>query len=246
MEVIVRLVRSRRAAAGLAGALLLMACGGDGESSAPTTTGPPTTTTTVDQVALDRERANRIVLAAADVPGYTVDPPDTDDSGPDIDEAASACFDNHPLLVRLGEDEDRRGAKSPDFSKGEDQRVGSSATFGETEDEARGAIAALSAPSYAGCFSEASAAGLRANPIFANVAVTTTPLPAVNVGDQDIGYRSLIRTRVGNQNVTFFADFTFTRRGRAVVVLDDFSVGTPFPEAERVRLATALAGRMGA
>ncbi|HWI02472.1 MAG TPA: hypothetical protein VNT52_01355 [Acidimicrobiales bacterium] len=46
--------------------------------------------------------------------------------------------------------------------------------------------------------------------------------------------------------MTLYVDFTLLRVGRAVASLDHYSAPTPFPEAERVRLAQVLAGRMAA
>jgi hypothetical protein len=46
--------------------------------------------------------------------------------------------------------------------------------------------------------------------------------------------------------VTFYVDFSFIRSGRGLSVLTLFNVGAPFPDAERTRLATLIAGRMAA
>ena len=53
-------------AAAMVAAALLGACGDDGESSAPTTI----TTTTLSQEQLDKQKAERAVLSAADVAHY--------------------------------------------------------------------------------------------------------------------------------------------------------------------------------
>ncbi|MCA1708757.1 MAG: hypothetical protein LC808_37950 [Actinobacteria bacterium] len=233
---------ARRLAVGLAAIVLLGACGGGGESSAPTTTAGPTTT--LSQIDLDRAKAKRIVLTAVDVPGFTVDPPDPGDESASFDDAANACGNNNPVLVRLGEDDDPRGARSEDYIKGDDVGVGSSATFAETEEEARSAITALMASSFSGCFSRAVATALRSDPTFTNVTVNTTRLPALTVGDQSFGYRSVARGRVSGTAVVLNIDFTFVRVGRAVAVLGALSVDSPFPDADRVRLATAIADRM--
>ncbi|HEX2047847.1 MAG TPA: hypothetical protein VHF27_08785 [Acidimicrobiales bacterium] len=241
-----RRVRCRKAVAGFATAVLLLtACGGGEDSSSPTTA--PSTTTTIPPAEVDKQKAPRVVLAAADVPGFTQDPPDTDDDGADVEEAANACLNNDPLLVRLGEDDDPRGASSPDFSRGETASVYSAVTFGENDDQARASIAALGAPSFPGCFSDALADALRReDQTFGDVAVNTAPLSAITAGDQSLGYRSTIRARVAGQAVTFYLDFTFIRSGRGLSVLSGFGFGTPFPEADRSRLATAIAGRMAA
>ena len=56
----------------------------------------------------------------------------------------------------------------------------------------------------------------------------------------------MARFRAGGQSPTVYADNTFIRVGRGLSVLETSSVGTAFPEAERTRLATAVAGRMAA
>lgn len=239
-----RMVRCRQVVALCAAAvMLLVACGDDEDSSSPTTA--PATSTTVSQVELDRQKAQRVVLTAADVPGYTQDPERSQNSA-EVEAAVNACVNNNPLLVRLGEDSDSRGAKSPQFSRGDALSVTASATFGETEDEARGAITAFEAPSFNGCFSNAVAAELRRDPAYSNVSVTTARLPALNAGDQSIGYRTTARLRTAGQAVTFYLDYTFVRSGRGVAVLSGNGVNTPVPEADRSRLATTMAGRLAA
>ena len=227
-----------------AAVMLLVACGDDEDSSAPTTA--PTTSTTLSQVEVDRQKGQRVVLTAADVPGFTEDAPDPDDDSEELEAAANACVNNDPLLSRLGEDDDPRGASSPDFSQGERFTVNSGVTFAENDDQARAAMTAVSAPSFTGCFSNALAAELRKDPTFTNVSVTTARLPAINAGDQTVGYRSTARARVANQAVTFYFDFTFIRSGRVLSVISGLGFDTPFPEADRSRLATTIAGRMAA
>ncbi|HEV2760437.1 MAG TPA: hypothetical protein VGV86_12795 [Acidimicrobiales bacterium] len=225
--------------------MLMVGCGDDEESSAPDTTVAPTTT--LSQIQLDDQKAQRVVLTEADLAGYTVDPPDPDDEITPEDLAAlNACGNNDPLFVQLDKDDDPRGATSPSFSKGDTITAGSSVTFGENEDQAKATMTAVSAASFPTCLSRALTAQLRRNPGFTNVTVSTTKLPALTAGDQAIGYRNTARFRAGGTAVTFYADTVFIRSGRAVASVDVSSVGTPFPEAERTRLATTLAGRMAA
>jgi hypothetical protein len=225
----------------VAAALLLVACGDDGESSAPSTT-----TTTISQAELDKQKAPRVVLTAADVPGFTQDPPDADEDDTDIEAAANSCLNNDPLLLLLGEDNDPRGASSPEFSRGDTATVYSAVTFGENDDQARASMTALGAAAFPGCFSNALATVLRQEQGFTNVTVDTARLPPITAGDQSVGYRSTVRARASGQAVTFYLDFTFIRSGRGVSVLSGFGFGTPFPEADRARLATTIAGRMAA
>ena len=240
-------MRGRTAALGLAAVLVLSGCGDDEDSaSSTTTTVAPATTTTLSQVQLDKQKAQRIVLTAADLPGYTQDPPDPSGDSPEFEAAANACVKNNPLIVALGQDTDPRGATSADFSKGETVTVSSSVTFGETEDAARSVMADLNAASFPACFSAAFTTELRKDTTNSNVTVTTTKLPAINVGDQSVAYRTVARFRTQGTNIVLNIDFTFIRVGRAFGSIQDLQATTVFPEAERLRLATALAGRMAA
>jgi hypothetical protein len=241
-------MRAKTAVLGLAAVLLLGGCGDDKDdaSSAPTTTVAPATTTTLSQAQLDKQKAQRVVLTVADLPGYTVDPPDPSADSPEFEAAANACVNNNPVIVSLGTDNDPRGASSPDFSKGDTLTVSSSVTFAETEDQARTALADLNVASFPACLSRAFTAELRKDPAFTNVSVTTTKLPAITAGDQSIGYRVVGKFRTQGTNATVNIDFTFVRVGRAVGNIEDLSVTTAFPAAERLRLATLIAGRMAA
>ena len=233
-------------ALGLATALTMTGCGDDKDSASQTTTTVPATTTTLSQVQLDKKKAQRVVLTASDVPGYTTDVADASDDDPDLDAAGNACTNNNALLKRLGEDNDERGAGSPDFSKGETTTVGSSVTFAETDDQARTAIADLGAASVPTCLSKAFVASFKKDPGFTNVTVTGAKLPALTVADQSIGYRFTIKFRAEGQSLTAYSDVTFIRSGRGVAEFDTNTFSTTFPEAERVRLVTVIAGRMAA
>lgn len=240
-------MRAKTAVLGLVAVMLLAGCGDDEDSSAPATTVAPATTTTLSQAQLDKQKAQRIILTAPDLPGYSQDPPDpSSDNSPEFEAAANACANNNPVIVPLRTENDPRGATSPDFSKGETVTVSSAVSFAETEDQARTALADLNAASFPACFSQATTAELRRDPALTNVSVSTTKLPAITAGDQSIGYRVVARFRTEGTNVTANIDFTFIRVGRAVASLDAFSITTGFPAAERLRLATLLAGRMAA
>jgi len=220
-------------------AMILVACG-DEEPGAPATVAP--TSTTLSQVQLDEQKAQGIVLTAADVPGFTMDAPDPDESG----YLPEACLNGNALLLRIGRDDDPRGALSPDFSDSEDAVVGSAVTFAETDDEARAAFIPLSAASFPTCFAPDFSKELQKQPGFSNVTSTVTRLPALTVGDQSVGYRTTVKTRYTGVAVTIYFDFVFIRSGRALAVLDVTSSATPFSNATRIRLATAVTGRMTA
>jgi len=239
-----------RVAVGLVAVLLLVACGDDdnkASSGQAATTVAPTTSTTLSQAQLDGQRAKRIVLTAADVPGFTEDPPDSGgDNTPESEAAVNACLDNNRAIIQLGADDDPRGAASPDFSKGENLSVSSTVTFADSDEQAHSAIVGLSTAAFPTCFSRAISAEVRKDTTLSNVTVTTTKLAALRVGDESVGLRNVVKFRTGGQSVTVNTDSTFVRVGRALAVLEDSSVTTPFPEPERARLATLIAGRMAA
>jgi hypothetical protein len=243
-------MRAKTSVLGLVAVLLLGGCGDDKddkESSAPATTVAPATTTTLSQAQLDKQKAQRIVLTAPDLPGYAQDPPDpSSQSSPEFEAAANACVNNNPVIVPLRTENDPRGATSPDFSKGDTVTVSSAVTFAETEDQARTAMTDVSAATFPACFSRAFTAEIRRDPTYTNVSVTTTKLPAITAGDQSLGYRAVAKFRTQGTNVTANFDFTFIRVGRAVASIDDYSLTTAFPAAERLRLAQLIAGRMAA
>ena len=237
----------RLTAGGLTVMLLFVGCGDDESAGPAQTTVPPTTSTTLSQIQLDEQKAERIVLTATDLPGFTADPRDADDEdSPEAEAELAACANNDPVFAQMGEESDPRGAFSPEFKKGETVTVSSAVTFADSEDQAQGAITAFSAPSFPACFSRGFAAELRRDGTFTNVTVNTTKLPAMTVGDQSVGLRSVARLRAGGTAITVYADFIRIRSGRALSGIQIFSAPTPFPDAERIRLATAIAGRMAA
>lgn len=243
-------MRTRAATLGLAAALFITGCGDDGngedgESSTQTTIAA-TTSTTLSQAQVDKAKAQRVVLTVADLPGYTMDPPDPTDTST-LGSDAAACINKNAVLARLGDDPDPRGTLGADYSKGEDITVGSAVTFAESEDQARTAFNDLNAASFPSCFSRSFAAELRKqDPTFTNVTVNTTKLPAITVGDQSVGFRNAARLTSSGVNVALTIDFTFIRVGRGVAELDTLTVARQFAPAERLRLATVLAGRMAA
>jgi len=126
--------------------------------------------------------------------------------------------------------------------------VASAVTFAETEDEARAALTDIGALSFPACFSRAFSEAVRRElSDFTIVSTTTTRLPALSVGDQDIGYRAVLKARVSGTPMTIYVDFTFIRSGRAVAIVDTTSASTaPYPNADRLRPATTIAGRRAA
>ena len=238
--------RVRGVMVGVVSMVTLAGYDGDEPSSSSlsaTTTVAPATTTTISQVQLDKEKALRVVLTAADLPGFTADPPDADDAG--AASGAGECMGDNPVLYQLGEASDPRGATSNDFSKGA-VTVRSDVTFAESDDVARAAVATLTTASFPACYSEILTSVLNEESNITNVSVTTTRLPTLNVGDQAVGFRATSKLRFNGMPITVYADSIFIRSGRGFTILELTSTPAPFPDAERLRLATTLAERMAA
>jgi hypothetical protein len=222
--------------------VLLVGCGGDDDSeSSDSTTIPPTTRPTAE---LDKQRAGRIVLTAADLPGYTEDTsPDEDDD--EVDRAFAACVQNDPVLT-AEEPENPRTVDGKDFDKGDELSVGSSATIAETQEQAQAAIAQLRNQTVLDCLQSAFrrelAASLDPGVTLRNVAVSA--LPVATAGDEAVGVRVAATLSAAGETVQVTSDVTAIRRERAVAFLVTNGVGNRFSNAEREALALKMADRM--
>ena len=238
----------------------------------PTTTPTPTTTGTGSSVDADAQRAPKLLLSAADVPGFTAEPPDPYSDSASFFEGFQCT--NDPVFYSLGASDDPTGASSPIFSQGAlvpspegnraQRTVASAVTFAASPDKARSAMASLKVASFADCFSRAYKDYLADDAALSDVSVSTSPLPVLGVGDESVGYQALVRSRLtplGRQlssamggekirmdpagsEMKMYLDVTVIRSGRALVLLQDISMGTPFAEVERARLASVIAARM--
>ena len=223
-------------------AVLIAGCGGDDSESSDATTIPPTTRPTPEA---DKARAGRIVLTAADLPGYTEDTePEEDDD--EVDRAFAACMQNDPVLT-AEEGTNPRTVDGGDFERNEELTVGSEATIAETEDQAREALNKVRSPAVLDCFTRTIRTELpkTLDPgvSLRNVAVTS---PTVTpVGDESVGLRIALTLSAQGETARLVLDVTIIRRERAVAFLSTTGVNTAFPEAERASLATKMADRMG-
>ena len=226
--------------------VLVPACGG-GDDSGPesrATTVPPTTRSAVD---VDKERAQRIVLTAADLPGYTEDPVTADEEDDETDRAFEACMQNDAVLTAEAETNPRT-AEGREFSKGDEVNVGSEAIVAETEEQAKTALNVVRQPSARNClgtaFREELAKTLDPGVTLRSVNANTLSTPTV--GDEAVGMRVLATITGGGQTIRANVDFTIIRRERAVAFLLTSQLNSPFPESERAALATKMADRMAA
>ena len=210
-----------------AAALLLLgpACGG---SDTPTE-------------AEDEAAAARMVLTSADLPGFELEPEDDED---DEESPFDKCVDN-PLFTS---EDQPRGADGGDYTQDDGNvRVQSGALLTVKESEAREAFADLERALSSQCLRDGLKAGLEddADPGLQVGDVTTSPLPALDLDGQSAGSRLTIPLEADGESVSLFVDMTVLRDGRVVAGVFLLQIGSPFPDAERIRLATLVAERMG-
>jgi hypothetical protein len=223
--------------------VLLVGCGGDDdpESSQPTTA-PTSAQATPEQ---DKARAGRIVLTAADVPGYGEDTSPDDDDDDEIEAAFAGCVQNDPVLT-AEEPESPRTVEGKEFDKGDTQSVSSTATIAETQEQAQAALAQLRSQTVLDCLESAAqrelAKSLSAGASVQNVSVTS--LPVATVGDEAVGLRIAATISGQGQTLRVSIDVTAIRRERAVAFLSTTGVGSSFPNSERDALARRMADRM--
>ena len=220
--------------------VLLVGCGGDddepSEGGAPAATAP--------SAEQDKQLAARIVLTAADLPGYREDTsPEEDDD--EVDRAFAGCVQNDPVLTAQ-EPADPRTVEGKDFDKGDEQSVGSKATIAGTEAQAQAAVTRLRDQTVLRCLEGAVRRELGASldPGVTLESISVSNLPVATVGDETVGVRVTATLSARGQTARVTSDVTVMRRGRAVAFLSTNGVGTPFPNSERDALATKMAGRM--
>ncbi len=220
--------------------MLLVGCGGgDGSESSE---GNGAAATTLPSVEQDKQLAGRIVLTAADLPGYREAREEDDDEG--IERAFAGCVQNDTVLTAQ-EPGDPRTVEGNDFRKGDEQSLGSKATIAETDVQAQAALARLRDQTVLRCLEGAvrreAAASL--DPGVTLQTITVSNLPVATVGDDTVGLRIQVTLGVQGQTVPVTSDLTVMRRGRAVAFLFTAGAGT-FPSSERDALATKMAERM--
>lgn len=221
--------------------VLAAGCGGSGgqePAAAPTTTAPA-----VRSAAEEAAAAERALLRAADLPGYRqgastqVSPYAT---------VYSTCTGN-PLLPG---GPSTGGAGQAPFVNDETAAVravqttsvSSFAVFAENEADARRTLADLAKPDVAPCVGNALLAEVNnlTSPRGRAEAQTSAALPSLSVGDESAGLRTTVAGTVPQH-----FDLTVARKGRALTFLLVSRLGrSPFPEADRRRLADLLVSRI--
>ncbi len=221
--------------------VLLVGCGGGDDEPASPGGGPQTTVPSAEQ---DKQLAGRIVLTAADLPGYREDTsPEGDDEG--IERAFAVCVQNDPVLTAT-EPEHPRTVEGKDFDRAGQQSVSSKVTVAETEAQAQAALAQLRNQTVLDCLEGAVRrelpASLDPGVSVENVSVST--LPVATVGDETVGVRIAVTVAAEGETARVISDVTIIRGGRAVAFLSTNGVGTPFSNSERDALAMKMAERM--
>ena len=237
--------------------VLAGACGGSGGDEpavqasttvttvAPVTTLAPTSTTAspLRSAAEDAAAARRVLLQAGDLPGYR----QGGSSGPSgYLDVYRTCTGN--ALMPGGRS--ARAAGQGPFVNDETAAVravqttsvSSFAVFAETESDARRALVDLAKPDVAPCIGRALLAEVNnlTSPPGTAANQTSAVLPALNLGDEAAG----LRTTVAGVVPQYF-DLTAVRKGRALTFLFVSRLSrSPFPEADRQRLAGLLVSRI--
>lgn len=216
-----------RTLTGAAAAVLLVvaACGGGSDL-------PP--------AAEDEAAARKVVLSAADLPGYTQEPADPEDRSSAIDK----CVANNPLL---NVEDNPRGASGPDFTKDDDNvQVQSGALFAEKDADAQKAFSDIQAALSSQCLKDEMRNTLEeaVNPGVVVGTVSADMLPAPGGTDQSVAARLTVPLESQDEQLTVYADLTFLREGRGLAGVFTLQAGAPFPDAERTRLADVVGERL--
>lgn len=188
----------------------------------------------------DKKRAERMVLTLADLPGFVVDPEEDDGKVSDLNE----CVNGNPTWT---EDPKPRGFSSPDFSKDDGNVVVSSGAVLTVEvSEAQKAMADMREALASECLRE----GLKASVLdgadsgVSVRSVQTTPQPGPTYGDESVASRTVMQISAPGERLTMNVDFVFLRSGRMLAGVFTLQIGSPFPDAERNRLAALVESRM--
>ena len=191
----------------------------------------------VPTAAEDKAQAERIVLKASDIPGFTVDNEEDGDDG-----GFRACLKDNPTWsVRPNP----RGADS-DFTNDDAVYVSSGALLTAKVPEARKAFADVKAAMSSQCMRDEFKAAIveDAPPGITVGDVATVPLSMPGLGDESTASRITVDITAGADRDKVYLDLAFMRRGRTVTGIMISEVGAPFAEAERIRLSSVLADRM--
>jgi hypothetical protein len=216
-------------AAVTAAAALLTGCAGRG----------PTTLTAGDRPPADGGPARLVVVHGADLPGFDESPPTAlDPAGARAAGDFEACAGAAATL-----DGAEHSAVSPGFVKGRSTLVTSLAIVSPDRRAAEKAMDNLSRSDLGACLTELFT-GVLSLDLLPGATTRTELLPAREIGDQSVTWRTTISVGPGTNPAQVFSDLTFVRSGRTVAALFSVGVGEPFPSAERARVLARMLDRM--
>ncbi len=235
-------------AAAIALALLLAACGSDGDTTASTpSTAPTTTSTTAPPADKDNAKAEAIVLAEADMPGYTLVP----DEEPELEDGTvwsefNACGQGNPVFGPDDSLPDR--ADTTEFEKGELIQVTDMAEFWPSEPEYKAAFDILASDQFLACWEGSwirQFAGEDLGGASIGTVKSTRKTVAAPAGvDNALAITTTVTFTAGAVKVNMRMDATLLRKGRAGAYLTYMAPERAYPDAENDRLVGILAQRL--
>ncbi len=140
-----------------------------------------------------------------------------------------------------------RGASGTGFTKVDGNlHVGSGAVLAEKESDARQAFSDLKSALASQCVKDGLKAAVEdgADPGLTVGNVSSAALPAPKVTDEAAASRLTVPLEAGGKRLSVFVDLTILRQGRVFGGVYVTGSGSPFPDAERTRLATLVGKRM--
>ncbi len=190
----------------------------------------------------DKAKAQSIVITSADVPDFTAEADDNSDEG--SPNPLDRCVKNNPLLTK---GDKPRGADGTGFTKDDgDLHIGSGAVLAEKEADARQAFSDLKGALVSQCVKDGLKTAVEdaADPGLRVGDVSDTPLTTPKVTDEVAASRLTVPLEAGGKRLSVFVDLTILRQGRVFGGVYVTGSGSPFPDAERTRLATLVGKRM--
>jgi hypothetical protein len=220
--------------------LALTACGGG--SKKPSAAKATTQTTNNGTSAADREKAQGLVLIAADFPaGWTATPPSPDPDEATQDKELAECVG----AVDPAVSESAR-VDGPDLNK-DTAIVSTTASFVKTAAYAQTDLKALTSSKLESCIKDFGGEALKQGLEESGSEVTlksveVDPITTKKYGDATLGRRITATIVLEGQDVAAYIDLVFMLKGRAEVSAFFAGIGQPFDAA----LERSLIDKLGA
>lgn len=194
-------------------------------------------------VQLDRASAERVLVTAADLPGFVAGTAPTATDAAATDQStrnAASSFESCAGTTTLTDGQ--RVAISPAYFKGNTVAVTSLAVVAPTQKQAQVAMTDLSQADVASCITKlySDVFGLTAIP---GTTTSTEVLATSGVPDESVTWRTTIQVNAGTIIGSAYADLTFLRHDRTVATLLAVQFGQPFPADDRTQILRSMASR---